>query len=111
MIIKYFWESMVVNVPCRYSNHTRQVVEDVKHTYWVNISTQDIVQFLLSNEHLEPREKGFANYYMSKAVAFLVGNLSLDIDELEKDESFYDFMKERYEKDALEDWEKDNEAY
>lgn len=116
---------MKVNIECDtggISPHTRQVIRDVDYDYEVDIKTQDIVDYLMpynlskSNKHKtadEVKEVGLANYYMTKALDFLIHGLSLssELDDLESDEYFVEFMRERYEEQALEEWEESNDEY
>ena len=124
MTISYHWEDMIVNVPCGggISPRTTPVRKDVDYYFECQITVKDIVDYLMpynlskNNKHKtadEVKEVGLANYYMTKALDFLIHGLSLstELDDLESDEYFVEFMKERYEDKAFEEWEETNDAY
>lgn len=124
MTLRYHWENKTVNVECGNGicPHTRKVIQDVDYDYERTITTQDIIDYLMpynlskhnrNKTSEEVKETALANYYMKKALDFLIYGLSLstELDELENDEYFVEFMKERYEGDALEEWEEYNDAY
>lgn len=122
MTISYHWEDMTVNVECcgRISPHTRPRTQDVDYDYDVNVSEQDIVDYLMpmnlskrnkNKSEEEIKEAVLASFYMEKMYDFLRYNDAIDLDALEQDESFVEFMKERYEEKAMEEWERYNDAY
>ena len=116
MEIRYFWENMEVNVGDYPHSHTE--IRDVEYYFDVQVKTRDIVDYLMpynlgkqnkKKTQEEVNECGLANYYMTKAIDYLLDNLSIDLDELEQDEYFVEFMHDRYEDRALDNWEEENE--
>ena len=94
MTIKYEWENMKVNVEGfdynhRWSSpHTHSVIQDVEYEYEVEPTDKDIQDFCRLTD---------TNFN--------------GIEELEENEEFIWFIKERYEQDALEQWGDSNDAY
>ena len=124
MKIRYHWENVLVNVPCESRNEprTKKVLKDVDYDFEFNVKTSDMVDYLmpyaLSNKNKnktdqEIRELALANFYMTKALSFLLTDCSrsIDLDDLENDEYFVEFLRERYEEQAYEEWEESNEEY
>lgn len=125
MTIRYHWENIKVNVETDcggVSPHTIPKITDIDYEYEVEVKVQDIVDYLMpynlskNNKHKtedEVKETKLANFYMTKALDFLIHGclLSTELDELENDEYFIEFMKERYEELALADFEEMNDAY
>lgn len=123
MLVSYHWEKMKVNVECNnqksVSPHTKTVVRDVDYEYEVVIKVRDIVDYLMpynlshkkNKTQEEVNETRLAVYYMKKMFNFLQDNSALDLDELENDDYFKEFMHDRYKESALEEWEKYNDAY
>ena len=122
MTIRYCWENMKVNVECDTGGiapHTRQVEMDVDYDYEVVIKVRDIVDYLMpynlshkkNKTQEEVNETRLAAYYMEKMFNFLQENSALDLDELENDDYFKEFMHDRYEESALEEWGESNDAY
>lgn len=122
MKISYHWEDMAVNVECDTGDitpHTKTVCQDVDFDYEVNVRIDDVIQYLMPF-HLKDKvnktpdkvkETTLAEIYMRRAIQFLKQEFSLDFDELENDEFFVEFMKDRCEEDALAEWEEGNDAY
>ena len=48
---------------------------------------------------------------LEKMYEFLNDVSAIDKDQLENDKYFVEFIKERYEEEALKEWEEYNEAY
>lgn len=120
MTIKYVWENMEVNVPNDNGiyPHTHKEIKTVEYEFDTRVKTSDIVDYLMpynlkqKNKTTEQeKEVGLANYYMTKAIGFMRENLNLDLDDLESDEYFVEFMRERYQELALEEWQERNEEY
>lgn len=121
MTLTYEWKDVEVNVLNDYGDvpHTHREIRTVRHDYDVNIKVQDIVAYLMPYDLSHAKNKtpeqskeiANANFYMSKALDFLIDNDACDLEELEHDSYFYDFMKERYEEEAWEDWQECNDAY
>lgn len=124
MTIRYHWENQVVNIECGsgISPHTKEVVRDVDYDYDRQISIQDIVDYLMPYNLTKKNKKktieeinetGLANFYMTKALSYLVHELklSIELDDLENDEYFVEFMREKYKDSAYEEWQESNEAY
>lgn len=120
MLVKYFWEDVTLNVENNYgtSPHTHKVVRDVEYDYDIDIKIEDIVDYLIPY-HLEQKEINseeklelrHAKTYMTKAIEFLVENCQIDLDELEQDETFKEYMKDKYESSAWEEFQERNEEY
>ena len=114
MTIRYFWEDVIVNKPCSggLSPRTTPVRQNVEYDYECQITSEDIVNYLMPYYLIEENKK-IANHYMKKALDFLINNLQLscELDALKKDEYFVEFMKERNEDKAYEEWEETNDAY
>lgn len=124
MKIRYHWENVLVNVPCESHNapRTKKVLKDFDYDFEFNVKINDMVDYLmpypLSKENknktmLDNMEVCRANFYMKKALNFLIKGCSrsIDLDDLENDEYFVEFLKERYEEQAYEEWEESNEEY
>lgn len=125
MTIKYHWENMKVNVEVGVYNvaalapMTKEVIRDVDYDYECKIKTEDVVAYLIPYNLSHAREKTkeqvnetqLANFYMSKAIDYLLENTCIDLEDLERDTYFVEFVKERYEEKALEEWEETNDAY
>ena len=122
MTISYHWESLEVNVERDtgdVSPHTYKVVQDVYYDFEVEIKTKDVVDYLMPYHMFDRkvykselvREKKTANYYLTQAINYLVDSANCDLEELENDEDFVEFMKERYENKALQEWEESNDEY
>lgn len=116
MTIRYLWEDRVVNVASLTDNHnaisphTKQVIRDIAYDYECNVKTRDVVDYLMPIS-LQQEEKRSAAFYMTKMYKFLEEVGALDISKLEEDEYFVEFMRERYEQNAYEEWEETNDAY
>lgn len=114
MTITYHWEDMVVNRECDTGDiapHTRKEIMDIDYDYEVNYTIEDIIEYLLPYKMKDKTEKENAKYFMKKAIEFLENNGCVDYDSLQDDSAFYDFLKERYENKALEQFQEENEAY
>lgn len=110
MTIRYVWENMIINVPksCGDIPHTEKRLATVRYDYDLVVNVRDIVDYLMP---MSEKDKGTANFYMSKAIHFLLDNDSVDFEKLEEDSYFVEFMRERYENRALEEWREYNAEY
>lgn len=121
MTLTYEWNNVEVNVPNNYGNepHTHKEVRTIRHDYWVKVKITDIVDYLMPYDLTHKKNKttedtkeiALAHFYMEKAIDFLKDNTDCDLEDLENDEYFVEFMKERYEEEAWQDWEESNEEY
>lgn len=121
MTLKYLWENQKVNMEYDtygVSPHTKQEIRDVRFEYEVRIKIQDIVQYLIpynlqqgNLNTTQINEVKLANFYMTKALSYIKENTECDFNELIMDEDFVEYMKERYEEDAYEEWKNSNESY
>ena len=112
MTLKYHWEHQKITHPQGY--FYKQSFEDVEYEIEITPTKRDIVDYLMpinlskSNKHKtqkEISETQTAAYYMEKMFEFLEENNAIDLDRLEEDEYFVEFMHERYQVKALEEWE------
>lgn len=79
MLITYSWEDMTF-----YAEHKGMITTTIDYDFYVEPTIKDYVDFGATSEEL-------------------LGDLS----DLEKDDDFYDFMKERYENKALKEWKEE----
>ena len=87
MTIKYHWENVRVNEfqEDTLEPKTRPVIRDIDYVFEVEIKDKDISDY---------------------GIVGLV-----DLEELENDDDFIEFMKDRYEDVAYEEWENSNGIY
>lgn len=124
MKIRYHWENVLVNVPCESHNEprTKKVLKDIDYDFEFIVKVNDMVDYLMpypltkedkNKNEQEIRDTALANFFMTKALSFLIVDCSrsIDLDDLENDEYFVEFLKERYEEQAYEEWEESNEEY
>ena len=117
MTIRYHWENMPCNVPS--GSHTKVVRQDVDYDYEHAISFNDICDYLMPYSLTRKKDKTkdeitetqLARYYMEKVLWFLKDNGAIETEELENDEYFVEFLHERYEQNAMEEWEEYNDEY
>lgn len=121
MTLDYEWIGVECNVPNDYGNepHTHKEKRTIRHSFEVNVKGEDIAEYLmpislqnhreLSNDEI--KLKNWTKSMFEKMFDFLDDALTLDLDQLENDEYFVQFMKEKYEDDAWEDWERYNDEY
>ena len=115
MTLTYEWENVKINYRKHQEVYTK--VKDVKYDYEVDVKIQDIVDYLIPFHLTKKKEKtreeitelGLANFYMTKAIDELITYARCDLEELESDEYFVEFMKERYEDEAWESFQEENE--
>ena len=100
MFIKYHWENVELNVPN--GRHTKVVIRDVDYDFDVDITFEDICEYLQLN---------YTEQHAIDKFLDLVGWNSIDYDRLEKDEYFVEFMKNKYEDKAGEEFDESNEPY
>lgn len=116
MTLHYHWENMKVNVATDgvhnlLEPHTHEEIRDVDYDFEVEIKETDIVSYL-TPRFMKQEELPVAKFYMKKMFRFIQENLTLDLEELEKDTEFVEYMKEQYETNALDEWQEYyNEAY
>lgn len=108
MTLVYEWDNIDI-----LSHNTQTSPTKVKHFYDIDISIQDIVEYLtpynLTTSVLtetETKSKQVIQHFMEKAIEFLRDNNAIDFDNLERDEYFVKFLKQKYEEKAWENWEK-----
>lgn len=92
MTLTYEWENQIVNrvgYSRTISPHTQATREDVIYDYEAEVVAKDIMEFI---------EK-----YPSEQ--------DTKIDYLLEDDSFYYFMKDKYEKKAYEEWSEGNDSF
>lgn len=118
MTIKYCWENVKVNVPN--GEHTIVKYRDIIYYLDIDIKVEDIVDYLMpynlsknnpNKSESEIQETRLAAFYMRKMYSFLKDSGALNLDELENDDYFVEYMRERYEEKAFEDWNETNEPY
>ena len=116
MTLTYHWEDMIINEPYStrtISPHTHEVVRDVDYDFDVRITIEDVIDYL-TPPRVDRKEQTNAKFYMDKIFHFLIESNTIDgidLDALEDDESFVEYLKEKYEEDALEAFAEENEAY
>lgn len=88
MTIKYLWENVRANVICDNGDYprTKPITTDIEYDFEV-----------------EPTQKDIDDYYGGNKPSVI------DIDSLEEDDDFYDFMKERYDNKAFAEWGESND--
>lgn len=88
-----------------YEPHYKTEVGEVEYEYDVTISPEDIYEYLLGNTKAPSQSynQGFFN-----ACEELFRLDLLRIDDLEDDEDFIEFMKDKYEEEALEKYYEEN---
>lgn len=116
MLIKYKWENMRISEinPNSISQEPsyRNVLTNIEYDYWHDIGIQDVVQYLMPYELTHKKSKTgdeineirMANFYMEKAIRYAIEYGGLDLESFEEDEDFVEYMKERYETRALEEF-------
>lgn len=116
MILHYHWENVTVNVPYHpygskwVDQHTKPCIDDVDFDYEVDVSHQDIIDFLTPRWFEDDKKQVFKNA-VGITLCELDGVSAIDYEQLENNDVFVEFMKERYEKDAIKEFEAGNEAY
>lgn len=106
MTLKYHWENVTVNhLICDgcLCPHTKPTVEDVDYDYDVDVTDDDILDYLSLNDD--------ARMHAKEMFDFLNECGAVDYEQLSNDKDFVEFMTERYENDAREDFEAGNDAY
>ena len=112
--LSYHWEGLVVNViDCNSrssSPHTKEKKMDVDYNYDCEVTTDDIVEYLApSIKFTDLTMKDILNQEcgIRKAVALL----GINKEKLEDNEDFIEFLKQKYENKALEEFNEGNESY
>jgi len=125
MFIKYHWENVECNVLDNDDNalepRTHKETKDIDYDYDRDVTVDDLVEYLLpidiKKQPHRAEEKGWGKIYLTKAFEFMLehgieingGDLE---DELERDEYFVEYMHDKYEEEAFEEWEEYyNEEY
>ena len=120
MLIKYEWNDKEVNIPCDTGDiapHTRKVIQDVEYELEVEPTIEDFVSYLTPRMFDTISERQAYRQGLKKMFGFIQEhsdryNLKEMLNEnLEEDEYFVEFMKDRYEEQALESFEESNGAY
>lgn len=103
MTIKYHWNDMKATII--EGGYPKEIITDVEYEYSHAITKADIVDYLMPTSETQ---KGLANFYMTKMLEFLIENRALDISELDNDDYFVEYIHDKYEQDAKEEWEEEN---
>ena len=123
MTIKYVWKDMEINVLDTNSKgtepHTKKVAQDVIWYYDTPVRHNDIADYLMPYNLTHKKDKTnydieeirLAKFYMTKVLNFLQESSEIDYDKLEQDTYFVEFMRERYEEQALQDFKEYNDEY
>lgn len=121
MRIRYEWKDVEVNVPNGYGElpHNHREIRDIEYDYNIDIKIRDVVQYLMPYNLVNKQDKTqedvneikLANFYLTKATNYLVDQLGIDLEDLENDEFFVEYMHQRYEKDAWEEYQNGNDSY
>lgn len=110
VLLSYHWNNMPCNVLDTnnrgISPRTKQVVRDIDYDYYKSVSYDDIIDYLTPNVL---RENESEIYH--RAIRHTLTNLNdyIDFDSLGEDEYFVEYLKDKYEQEALESWEEENE--
>ena len=113
MTLRYEWSDTRVNVP--HGNHTEREEQEIDYSYDREIKVGDLVAYLTPMEikgkkDLE-NERKCAYYYMARAISYLKDMGFVELEDLENDEDFYEFMKDRYESEARKSFNEENGRY
>ena len=110
MMIHYEFDNIECDVPysaCSHINngwfepHSEKRECTVEFDYYVSVGFIDILEFMKPmgfDKWSEDKKEGYA-----KAVRNMMDCGFIDVDTVEGDDDFIDFMKERYRDDALEE--------
>lgn len=107
MKIRYHWEQLKINYPKGYIK--KYEIKDVDYDYYVNIKVEDVVQFLMPLKLESFKEKSTAHFYLTKAIEYLTEETKVELEDLEDDPLFVEFMHDRYEDEAFEEWQASND--
>ena len=108
MYIRYLFEDVIVNEPN--GEHTKPVKRDVEHDFNVNVSHQDIIDYLMP-KWLDRNGKATFNSAINIVLCRLEQSNAVDYEQLENDSDFVEFLKDKYREEAIKDFEESNEAY
>lgn len=124
MTIKYHWEHVLCNVVDKdtLEPSTHQEYKDIDYDYDRDVKVEDLVAYLMPHiahkkdkTREEINELQFANFYMTKAIDFMLehGIDTTDFEiALEDDQDFVEFMHDRYGYEAFAEWDEYyNEEY
>ena len=111
VLLTYHWENVVLNVEKDTGDvapHTRAEIADIDYDYYATITEDDIIDYLVPSTLREDDEKVYR-----RAIGHTITNLHdyINYDELAEDEFFVEFIKERYEEKAREQFDEENEPY
>lgn len=116
MYLNYVFENMRVPVlesPATHVNnqwfepHYRREIMDVEYEFEVDVKFKDFFDFLKPYDFKEWKKEGQDAYEIACKNVF--NSCWFDLEALEEDEDFIQFMKERYEDEAREKCEEDYE--
>lgn len=108
MYIRYLFEDVIVNEPN--GEHTKPVMRDVEHDFNVNVSHQDIIDYLMP-KWLESKDKAIFHHAIGIALCELDSCNAIDYDQLENNDAFVEFLRDKYREEAIKDFEESNEPY
>ena len=119
MLIKYEWNDMQVNIPTDTGDiepHTRKHIQDVEYSFEVEPTVEDLVDYLTPRRFDTIGERQAYKLGLKKMANFIQEHINESLNELlednlEDDEYFVEFIKDRYEDRALEEWENGNGEY
>lgn len=100
MNLHYVWENMLVNVET--DKGIKKEIKTVEYDYDVEPNFYDTMEYLGFEGIRERAVDSFVD---------LIGWDNVSYDDLEDDEYFVEFMKQKYEEKAKESFEEENEAY
>lgn len=115
VLVTYHWENVVLNVEKDtggISPHTRPEISNVDYDYYMEISYDDIIDYLIPSVLREEEAKIYR-----RAISHTLSNLNdyIDFDSLGEDEYFREYiettLKDKYEDKARQEFEESNEAY
>ena len=99
------------NVPTFDSRHSHEeLIENYHYEYDIEVKPQDIAEFLV-DIRMDKHHQNISKNAMKQAIEYLLDNTSLDLDELENDEMFVEFIKDKYEDAAMQRLSEQNERY
>lgn len=108
MYIRYKFEDVIVNEPN--GEHTKPVKRDVEHDFYVNVSHQDIIDYLMP-KWVEPQRARDFGCAVGITLCELDSCNAIDYDQLENNKYFVEFLKDKYREEAIKDFEESNEPY
>lgn len=110
MTLKYHWENQTVNVETQglrsISPHSHQETTDIDYEYERDVDVKDIVRYIVPN-YTSKEQKELAE----KVVEEMIDLFQLNLGDLKDDECFVEFMKDRYEDEAYDEFKENNYPY